>query len=106
MEKFNKVLINGVIIGLLIVVIVILLKGKTSGYKMLQTVAGPTAKANPPSIFDLKVGMNCTAGPGEKAEYYSQGLAAGGLCGSSEYVLAQERDYTIADGIGGSLLEK
>jgi hypothetical protein len=46
------------------------------------------------------------AGPSKDAAYLSAGLTAGGLCGDQEMIRDQLRDYTIADGIGGSLLEK
>ena len=106
--KVGKTLVHAVIIGLLVAILVILVKGRGSSYEPfpLVTQPGPNASADPQSIFDLKNGISCVAGPGEKAAYYSQGLTPGGLCGSGEYVRDQERDYTIADGIGGSLLEK
>lgn len=109
--KFGKMMVHAVIIGLLLAILVTLFQGK-SGFKSyyapadIVTVAGPNAKADPASIFNMKVGLDCVAGPSEKAAYYSQGLNPGGLCGSGEYVRDQQRDYAIADGIGGSLLEK
>jgi len=109
--KFGKMLVHAIIIGLLLAVLVILVQGR-SGFKSyyepspLVTVAGSNAKADPKSIFDLKVGLDCVPGPSEKAAYYTQGLTPGGLCDSGEYVRDQQRDYAIADGVGGSLLEK
>jgi hypothetical protein len=106
--KFGKMVVHAIIIGLLLAILYILVQGRASGYEPadLVTKAGPDASSAPKSIFDLKVGLDCVAGPSEKAAYYSQGLNPGGLCGSGEYVRSQERDYTISDGIGGSLLEK
>jgi hypothetical protein len=106
--KFGKMLVHAIIIGLLLAILVILVQGKGSSYEPspLVTVAGPNAKADPKSIFDLKVGLDCVPGPSEKAAYYTQGLTPGGLCDSGEYVRDQQRDYAIADGVGGSLLEK
>jgi hypothetical protein len=46
------------------------------------------------------------AGPSKDAAYYSSGLTPGGLCGDGDYVKDNMRDYAIADGVGGSLLEK
>jgi len=110
--KFGKMVVHALIIGLLLAILVILLKERgatySSGYEPypLVTAAGANASADPKSIFDLKVGLGCVAGPSEKAAYYSQGLNPGGLCGSGEYVRDQQRDYAIVDGVGGSLLEK
>lgn len=107
--KFGKMVVHALIIGLLLAILVLLVQGRgsTSTYEPfpLVTTAGPNAKADPKSIFDLKVGLDCVAGPSEKAAYYSQGLTPGGLCNSGEYVRDQQRDYAIASGIGGSLLE-
>ena len=107
--KFGKMMVHAVIIGLLLAILVILFQGRGSVSRYepydLVTVAGPNAKADPASIFNMKVGLDCVAGPSEKAAYYSQGLTPGGLCGSGEYVRDQQRDYAIASGIGGSLLE-
>lgn len=107
--KFGKMVIHAIIIGLLIAILVLMIQGRgSSGFEPapLSTSATSSTARNTKSIFDLKVGLDCVAGPSEKAAYYSQGLTPGGLCGSGEYVIAQERDYEITDGIGGSLLEK
>jgi hypothetical protein len=65
-------------------------------------------KSNAPTgdMFELKHSMDCTAGPSEKAAYYSKGMTPGGICGDGDYVRQQIRDYDITEGIGGSLLEK
>lgn len=107
--KFGKMAVHAIIIGLLVAILYILIQGRGgSSYEPapLVTTAGSAAAGGPKSIFDLKVGLDCVAGPSKDAAYYSQGLTPGGLCGSGEYVRDQERDYVIADGIGGSLLEK
>jgi len=112
MAKLGKMLVHSVIIGLLLAILVILVKERGAAYSSayepypIVTTAGPNASADPKSIFDLKNGLGCVAGPSENAAYYSQGLNPGGLCGSGEYVRDQQRDYAIADGVGGSLLEK
>jgi len=111
--KVGKMLVHAVIIGLLMAILVLLVRGQgavssfapTSGAPLVVS-AGANASKDPASIFDLKVGLDCVAGPSEKAEWYSQGLNPGGLCNSSEYVRDQMRDYEVVDGIGGSLLEK
>jgi len=109
--KFGKMLVHAVIIGLLLAILMLLIQGRgasTSTYEPadIVTVAGPNARADPASIFNLKVGLDCVPGPSENAAYYTQGLTPGGLCDSGNYVKDQQRDYAIADGVGGSLLEK
>ena len=108
--KFGKMLVHAIIIGLLLAILVMLVQGRggSSSYEPspLVTTAGPNARSDPKSIFDLKIGLDCVPGPSENAAYYTQGLTPGGLCDSGEYVKDQQRDYAIADGVGGSLLEK
>ena len=108
--KFGKMVVQALIIGLLLAILVLLVQGRggsTSAYAPfpLVTTAGPNAKADPASIFNLKVGLDCVPGPSENSAYYTQGLTPGGLCNSGEYVRDQQRDYSITSGIGGSLLE-
>lgn len=109
--KFGKMVIHATIIGLLLAILVILVQGATarsSTYEPapLTIVAGPNVSADPKSIFDIKPSLDCVAGPSKDAAYYSSGLTPGGLCNSGEYVKDNMRDYAIADGVGGSLLEK
>lgn len=109
--KFGKMVINATIIGLLLAILVILVQGATarsSTYEPapLTIVSGPNVSADPKSIFDIKPALDCVAGPSKDAAYYSSGLTPGGLCNSGEYVKDNMRDYAIADGVGGSLLEK
>jgi hypothetical protein len=108
--KVFKVLTHAIIIGLLLAILMTLVKSQnTSGYSSgapLVINPGPMVAKQPASLFSLDNGIECVAGPSEKADYYSRGLTPGGLCGGSEYVREQIRDYAIADGVGGSLLEK
>jgi hypothetical protein len=106
--KIGKVMVQTIIIALLVAILVILLTGRRSAYEPSPIVSapGPHASAQPKSIFDLPNSLSCVAGPEEKAGYYSQGLTPGGICGSGEYVRDALHDYTIEDGIGGSLLAK
>ena len=55
------------------------------------------------SIFDLPYKLSCVPGPQADASAYTLGLSPGGICGAQEFV-ADQADYTIDDGIGGSLL--
>jgi hypothetical protein len=107
--KASKLASNALIIGLLLAIMWILFRGASrSGYEGAPVVSQPGAAAasGPKSLFDIKPSLDCTPGPAEKASYYSSGLTPGGLCGDSGFVRDQIRDYSIADGIGGSLLEK
>jgi hypothetical protein len=67
--------------------------------------AGPDARKTNGDIFSLQGSIACVPGPSETSDYYNQGLTPGGICGGSAMVRDQLRDYTIAGGIGGSLLE-
>jgi hypothetical protein len=109
--KFGKMVIHATIIGLLLAILVILIQGgrtSTSSYEPspLVITPGPNVSEDPSSIFDIKPSLGCVAGPSKDAAYYSSGLTPGGLCDSGEYVKDNMRDYAIADGVGGSLLEK
>jgi hypothetical protein len=110
--KFGKMVIHATIIGLLLAILVILVQGggrvSTSSYEPSPLVieSGPNVSADPKSIFDIKPSLDCVPGPSDTAAYYTSGLTPGGLCNSGEYVKDNMRDYAIADGVGGSLLEK
>ena len=107
--KVGKMLVHTVIIALLVAILAILLmKGRESSYAPMPItiVPGPEASVKPKSIFDLPNSLECVPGPSEKAAYYTQGLTPGGICGSGDFVRDAMRDYTIEDGIGGSLLAK
>lgn len=109
--KVGKMIVHAVIIGLLLAILLLLLNDRQSTYISvpvadIKTVAGSNASADPSSIFELKNSLSCVPGPGEDADYYTQGLNPGGLCGGGAYVRDQQRDYAIADGVGGSLLQK
>jgi hypothetical protein len=107
--KVGKVLTNALIIGLLTAILVMLVRGqKKSMYEPapLVTQAGPTVRKQKGDLFSIQPSLECTPGPSEKAAYLTSGMTPGGLCGDQEFVRNQIRDYAIADGIGGSLLEK
>ena len=113
MAKILKLLTNAVIIGLLLAILYMLVTGQRPSYAVSKYMAAPITitpgagvAKQPASLFSVDPSLECTAGPSEKADYYSRGLTPGGLCGGSEYVREMMRDYAIADGVGGSLLEK
>jgi len=56
------------------------------------------------SIFDLPYKLSCVPGPQADASAYTLGLSPGGICGAQEFV-ADQAEYVIDDGIGGSLLD-
>jgi hypothetical protein len=104
-----KIVTNAIIIALLVVILVQLnRKAPAVSYYMeaAPLVTNSTGPSRPESIFAIQPSLECTPGPGEKSSYYSSGLTPGGLCGDGDYVRQELREYSIADGIGGSLLEK
>lgn len=99
-----KTIIQAAIIGLLLLIIWNLWSRPspfTLGSSDL-TIRG--TKAGPASLFDIQPNLECTPGPGPRADYYTRGLTPGGLCGGMDYVHTQQRDYSILGGIGGSVL--
>ena len=106
--KFGKVIVHAAIIGLLVAILVLIIQGSKSGYEgaPLMVNPGPSAKMTNGDIFALKRSLDCVPGPSETADYYTMGLSPGGICGGSSMVRDQMRDYSIAGGVGGSLLEK
>jgi len=106
--KFGKVLTQAVIIGLLVAILVMLVQGRGSTYEAapLVTVSGAQASAGPTSLTEIPSSLECTPGPAENASYYTRGMTPGGLCGDGDMVRSQIRDFSIENGIGGSLLER
>ena len=107
--KIGKFLVNAIIVGLLVAILVFLVqdsKRVTFIPGPIESVPGPEASAGPQDLFGLKAGLDCVPGPSENAAYYTVGLNAEGLCGDGDWVNSQMRDYSIENGIGGSLLEK
>jgi hypothetical protein len=105
--KFSRL----AIIGLLLAILYMLVKGRTSNYISrggadIVSAPGKAVMAGVASIFDLKNGLDCVPGPGADAAYYTQDLTPGGLCGAGQFVRNQQRDFTISSGIGGSLLDR
>jgi hypothetical protein len=73
----------------------------------LSTTQGSMASAGPSSIFDLDYKLGCVAGGfNPDSSFYSKSLTPGGFCGDNDWVRNQQRDFTINEGIGGSLLTK
>jgi hypothetical protein len=111
--KIGKVVTNAIIIALLVTILMTLLKGQNSGYSGAAVATAPitissglAVKTQPKDLFAIKPSLDCTPGPSEDASYYTSGLTPGGICGDQQYVHEMMRDFAIADGIGGSLLEK
>lgn len=106
--KVGKLLTQAVIIGLLVAILVLLVQGRGSSYVAAPLVISPGAEASsgPKFLNEIPSSLECTPGPSEKASYYTRGLTPGGLCGDGEAVRAQIRDFSIENGIGGSLLER
>lgn len=106
--KLGKMLTQAVIIGLLVAILVMLVQGRGATYvpAPLVTTPGPEVSAGPSSLTEIPSALECTPGPAENAAYYTRGLTPGGLCGDGDMVRNQIRDFSIENGIGGSLLER
>ena len=105
--KVGKVLTNALIIGLLVTILVMLVRGsEVSGFAEILSNPGKLVSRGPQSITQVPDSLKCTPGPSEDAAWYSRGLTPGGLCNDADFVTNQMRDYSIDGGIGGSLLEK
>jgi len=102
-------MIHAIIIGLLLAILILLIQGKRrSGFSQSSPITiqpGEKAANSPQELFDIKPSIDCVPGPSESADYYTMGLTPGGLCGGAQSVSDQMRDFTITDGISGSLLE-
>lgn len=107
--KVAKLAVHALIIGLLVAILVLLVqgKGRSSGYTGAPIVIqpGPNVTQDPKDLFAINPDLKCVPGPSEDADYYTQGLNPGGLCGGSKMVHDQMRDFTITSGMSGSLLE-
>jgi len=109
MKKFGKVFTRLIIFGLLIAILYMLVKGRSSNYfsgSPIDTMMGSAASSGPASIFDLKNDIKCVPGPSADGGYFTKDLTPGGLCGDQEYVRNQMRDWSISSGIGGSLFDR
>lgn len=107
--KIGKMLTHALIIGLLVAILVLQVRGSSvSAFQPAPLDTKPTSSLarQATSVVDLSPSLECTPGPSEKAAYYTKGLTPGGLCGDGELVQSQIRDFSIENGIGGSLLEK
>ena len=83
--KIAKLSVHALIIGLLVAILVLLVRGQgTSGYEIGSPItikSGPNAQKDPKDLFGITPSVECVPGPGEKADYYTMGLTPGGLCG-------------------------
>jgi len=102
MFKLNQANRNAVtsIIVMILLIVALALTRNISAYQPRPIKIKTVSEA---SIFDLKPGLDCTAGSGKEDDVYSMGLTPGGLCGAQKLV-ADHAGYAIEDGIGGSLI--
>lgn len=84
------------------VVVILVMAVRTSKYRLSPSPV-QVSGVKEGSIFDLPYKLSCVPGPQADASAYTLGLSPGGICGAQEFV-ADQADYTIDDGIGGSLL--
>lgn len=85
------------------VVVLLVMAVRTSMYRLSPSPV-KVSGVKEGSIFDLPYKLSCVPGPQADASAYTLGLSPGGICGAQEFV-ADQADYTIDDGIGGSLLD-
>jgi hypothetical protein len=106
--KVGKILTHAVIIALLLAILYQLAMPRSTFVGTLEpremTIKG-TGK-EPSRFGDLRPSLACVPGPEKESSYYTMGLTPGGLCGDQDFVVTQMRDYSITDGIGGSLLDR
>jgi hypothetical protein len=101
MSSFNKANRNAImsIFVLLVLIFVLGLTKKRSNYQPRPITIKTISEK---SLFDLENKVECAAGYPE-GSVYSKALTPGGLCGAQKLV-ADQADYEIEDGIGGSLI--
>jgi hypothetical protein len=105
--KFSKVVTHAIIIALLLAILYQLMTPRSSYSMMTPGDLSIKGTGKEPSAFgDLRPSLSCVPGPEQNSSYYTMGLTPGGVCGDMNFVSSQMKDYSIADGIGGSLLDK
>jgi len=106
--KYGKVLTHAIIIGLLLAILYQLARPASYYTPSIAPtdIAIRGTGQQPSQLGDIKPSLACVPGPEKESAYYTMGLTPGGLCGDEAFVLSQMRDYSIADGIGGSLLDR
>jgi hypothetical protein len=102
----GKTVVQAVIVGMLLLIIWNLWSRPSTFVLAPTDLAIRGTRGGPASLFDIQPSLACTPGPSAQADYYTRGLTPGGLCGGMNYVHAQQRDYSIMDGIGGPLMGK
>jgi len=103
---------RSILIAVVVAVAVYLVMGRESPaapvrekYILMPSSLMTNDGAQGKTLLDLPYSMECTPGmPG--GSYYSKDLTPGGICGAQEFVNSVMHNYTIEDGIGGSLLNK
>jgi hypothetical protein len=107
--KYGKVLTHAIIIGLLLAILYQLARPASYYVPHVmepQDISIKGTGRDPRQLGDIKPSLACVPGPQKEAAYYTMGMTPGGLCGDEDFVLSQMRDYSIANGIGGSLLDR
>jgi hypothetical protein len=98
-----------IVYALLILVIIVLLFKRVSGYTLSPSIESSPLKlttkiGDDESMTSLPYKLECVPGPQESASPYTKSLTPGGYCGIQEFVKAHA-DYKITGGIGESLLD-
>lgn len=68
-----------------------------SRFRMMDINTTGTGQ-DPNMFWALKNELDCTTGPGPKADYYSRSDKPGGVCGGQQFVNDQMRKWQYAEG--------
>jgi hypothetical protein len=99
LNKTNRNAIMYIAVLMSLISVLTVLQARSSGYQPRPITINAISDA---SIFDLEHKEDCVAGA-PNGSAYSKSLTPGGLCGAQGLV-ADHAGYSIADGIGGSLI--
>jgi hypothetical protein len=93
----------GTVMVVVAIVALIVMATRSSKYRLSPSPV-KVSGVKEGSIFDLPYKLSCVPGPQATASAYTKDLTPGGICGAQEFV-ADQAEYVIEDGIGGSLLD-
>ena len=99
MVEWKPVVTWALIILLVFLTVKSLIKIDRYAYKKISTNSSEI-----PNIFKAKHSVECIPGPGPNADYYTVDNSEG-LCDVQNYVHSLSQNYSIDNGIGGSLLD-
>ena len=108
---FNKIPCSMKNLSVLAVVAVLLYvalnytRPQVSKYHLSPGALQTTTAGTISDFFDAPYELACAPSAQEGGAYYTKDLTPGGLCGGQAIVNKLMHQYTITDGLGGSLLD-